>query len=199
MNTKHSGRYVAYYRVSTARQGRSGLGLEAQRQAVGEHLNGGNWKLIAEFTEVESGKRSDRPKLAEALKACRLQGAKLIIAKLDRLARSVRHLLEIVEAIDARNAHLRVLGMGLDTSTATGKLMLSILGSVGEFERNNMLERQREGIAAAKLAGKYNGKPADKAKHAAIRKLHAEGLGVSAIARQVGCAKSTACEVIKAT
>ena len=71
MTTKHSGRYVAYYRVSTARQGRSGLGLEAQRQAVGEHLNGGNWKLIAEFTEIESGKRSDRPKLAEALKACR--------------------------------------------------------------------------------------------------------------------------------
>jgi hypothetical protein len=68
MNSKHSGRYVAYYRVSTARQGRSGLGLEAQRQAVGEHPNGGNWKLIAEFTEVESGKRSDRPKLAEALK-----------------------------------------------------------------------------------------------------------------------------------
>ena len=76
MNAKHSGRYVAYYRVSTARQGRSGLGLEAQRQAVGGHLNGGNWRLVAEFTEVESGKRSDRPKLAEALKACRLQGAK---------------------------------------------------------------------------------------------------------------------------
>jgi len=81
MNTKHSGRYVAYYRVSTARQGKSGLGLEAQRQAVGEHPNGGNWKLVAEFTEVESGKRSNRPRLAEASKTCRLQGAKLIIAK----------------------------------------------------------------------------------------------------------------------
>jgi hypothetical protein len=61
MNAKHFGRYVAYYRVSTARQGRSGLGLEAQRQALGEHLNGGNWKLVGEYTEVESGKRSDRP------------------------------------------------------------------------------------------------------------------------------------------
>jgi DNA invertase Pin-like site-specific DNA recombinase len=89
MNAKHTGRYVAYYRVSTARQGRSSLGLEAQRQAVREHLNGGSWKLIGEFTEVESGKRSDRPKLAEALKACRIQSAKLIIAKLDRLARNV--------------------------------------------------------------------------------------------------------------
>jgi DNA invertase Pin-like site-specific DNA recombinase len=74
------------------------LGLEAQRQAVGEHLNGGNWKLVAEFTEVESGKRSDRPKLAEALKACRLQGAKLIIAKLDRLARNVAFISNLMES-----------------------------------------------------------------------------------------------------
>jgi DNA invertase Pin-like site-specific DNA recombinase len=74
--------------ASTAREGKSGLGLEAQRQAVEEHLNGGNWQLVAEFTEIESGKRSDRPKLAEALTACRLRGAKLIIAKLDRLARN---------------------------------------------------------------------------------------------------------------
>jgi DNA invertase Pin-like site-specific DNA recombinase len=98
VNTRHSGRCVAYYRVSTARQGRSGLGLEAQRQAVGEHLNGGNWKLVADFTEVESGKRSDRPRLAEALKACRLQGAKLIIAKLDRLARNVAFISNLIAA-----------------------------------------------------------------------------------------------------
>ena len=65
MNAQHTGRYVAYYGVSTARQGRSGLGLDAQRQAVREHLDGGHWKLVAEVTEVESGKRSDRPKLAE--------------------------------------------------------------------------------------------------------------------------------------
>ena len=62
MNAKHTGRFVAYYRVSTARQGRSGLGLEAQRAAVADHLNGGSWRLVAEFTEVESGKRSDRPR-----------------------------------------------------------------------------------------------------------------------------------------
>ncbi len=79
MNAQRSGRYIAYYRVSTARQGRSGLGLEAQRQAVREHLDGGRWKLATEFTEVESGKRSDRPKLAEALKVCRLQGAKRLL------------------------------------------------------------------------------------------------------------------------
>jgi hypothetical protein len=72
--------------------------LEAQRPAVGEHLNGGNWKLVVEFTEVESGKRSDRPRLAEALEACRLQGAKLIIAKLDRLARNVAFISNLMES-----------------------------------------------------------------------------------------------------
>ena len=89
MTPAHTGKFVAYYRVSTQRQGRSGLGLEAQQTAVRDYLNGGNWRLVAEVTEVESGKRSDRPKLAEALKLCRLHSATLIIAKLDRLARNV--------------------------------------------------------------------------------------------------------------
>src|SRR5215470_991105 len=86
---KHGGNFVAYYRVSTQRQGRSGLGLEAQQEAVRNYLNGGDWRIVTEFTEVESGKRKDRPKLADALAACRVHGAKLIIAKLDRLSRNV--------------------------------------------------------------------------------------------------------------
>src|SRR3954454_11295375 len=77
------GRYVSCLRVSTDRQGRSGLGLEAQRRAVADFLNGGRWDLVAEFVEVESGKRDDRPKLAEALAMCGLYGATLVIAKLD--------------------------------------------------------------------------------------------------------------------
>ena len=81
MTPAHTGKFVAYYRVSTQRQGRSGLGLEAQQTAGRDYLNGGNWRLVAEVTEVESGKRSDRPKLAEALKLCRLHSATLIIAK----------------------------------------------------------------------------------------------------------------------
>jgi Resolvase, N terminal domain len=84
-----AGKFVAYYRVSTEKQGRSGLGLEAQQEAVRSHLNGGNWRLAAEVVEIESGKRNHRPKLAEALRLCRLYGATLIIAKLDRLARNV--------------------------------------------------------------------------------------------------------------
>jgi hypothetical protein len=98
MSTAHTGKFVAYYRVSTQRQGRSGLGLEAQQGAVRDYLNGGDWRLVAELTEVESGKRSDRPKLAKALKLCRLHGATLIIAKLDRLARNVAFVSNLMES-----------------------------------------------------------------------------------------------------
>jgi DNA invertase Pin-like site-specific DNA recombinase len=81
----HYGKFVAYFRVSTDRQGKSGLGLEAQRESVLNYLDGGRWTLIAEFTEIESGKRNDRPELEKALAACKKQKAKLVIAKLDRL------------------------------------------------------------------------------------------------------------------
>lgn len=84
-----NGKFISYLRVSTARQGASGLGLEAQREAVSHYLNGGNWQLIQQVVEVESGKRNDRPAIAEALRLCRLHKATLLIAKLDRLARNV--------------------------------------------------------------------------------------------------------------
>src|SRR5258708_6688283 len=82
------GKFVAYYRVSTRRQGASGLGLEAQQKAVRDYLNGGRWQLVEEIVEVESGKRDDRPQLARALDLCRAWRATLVIAKLDRLARN---------------------------------------------------------------------------------------------------------------
>ena len=91
------GNFVAYYRVSTDRQGRSGLGLEAQREAVRTFLDGGIWQLRGEFTEVESGKVNERPELGKALERCRLTGATLVVAKLDRLARNARFLLSAVE------------------------------------------------------------------------------------------------------
>src|SRR3954467_14773108 len=91
-------RFVSYLRVSTDRQGRSGLGLEAERRAVEDFLNGGRWDLIAEFVEVESGKRDDRPKLAEAMALCRLHNATLVIAKLDRLSRDAAFLLGLQKA-----------------------------------------------------------------------------------------------------
>jgi DNA invertase Pin-like site-specific DNA recombinase len=92
------GKWVAYYRVSTDRQGKSGLGLEGQRAAVIDFLNGGHWKVAKEFTEVESGKRSDRPMLEASIRACRLYGAKLVIAKLDRLSRDAHFLLGLEKA-----------------------------------------------------------------------------------------------------
>jgi len=84
-----TGKFVSYLRVSTEKQGCSGLGLEAQRQAVTDFLNGGCWQLVQEYVEVESGKRADRPKLAEALHHAKVTGATLVIAKLDRLSRDV--------------------------------------------------------------------------------------------------------------
>src|SRR3984893_17063911 len=95
----HFGKFIAYFRVSTDRQGKSGLGLDAQRDAVMAYLNGGKWTLIAEFTEVESGKRDDnRPQLAAAIAACKKLKAKLVIAKLDRLSRNVAFISALMDS-----------------------------------------------------------------------------------------------------
>lgn len=87
--TTHTGKFVAYFRVSTDRQGRSGLGLDAQRERVMNYLNGGNWSLIGEFTEVESGRINERPALEQAVKLCKREKATLVVATLDRLTRDL--------------------------------------------------------------------------------------------------------------
>ena len=97
MNPRAARRFVAYYRVSTDRQGRSGLGLEAQQKAVTDYLNGGAWELVGEFIEVESGKKADRPQLARAIDACRKHKARLVIAKLDRLSRNLAFVATLME------------------------------------------------------------------------------------------------------
>lgn len=136
-------RYVAYYRVSTQRQGRSGLGLEAQRRAVIDRLRD-NGQLIAEYTEVESGRRTDRPKLAEALSACRLHRATLIIAKLDRLARNVAFVSNLMEA-----------GVEFEAVDfpAANRLTIHILAAVAEHEARMISERTRASLSAAKARG----------------------------------------------
>src|SRR5215471_7226655 len=93
-----TGKFVSYLRVSTERQGLSGLGIEAQRKAVNDYLNGGNWQLLREFVEVESGKRGDRPKLLAALAHAKATGAAVVIAKLDRLARNVAFISNLMES-----------------------------------------------------------------------------------------------------
>ncbi len=105
----HRGKFVAYFRVSTGKQGKSGLGLEAQRQAVLQFLAGGQWSLVGEFTEIESGKRNERPELEKALAACKRHKAKLVIAKLDRLSRNLAFIATLmdsgVEFIAVDNPH----------------------------------------------------------------------------------------------
>ena len=137
-------RFVAYYRVSTERQGKSGLGLEAQRTAVANHLNGGNWKLIGEFTEVESGKRKDRPELEKALRLCRTQKATLIIAKLDRLARNVHFISGLMES--------QVDFVAVDFPQAN-RLTVHILAAVAEHEAKMISDRTKAALNAAKARG----------------------------------------------
>jgi predicted site-specific integrase-resolvase len=107
----HQGKFIAYFRVSTEKQGKSGLGLDAQRQAVLAYLNGGRWALVQEFVEVESGKRNNRPQLTAALAACKKHKTKLVIAKLDRLSRNLAFIAALMESGDARlhssRLHLR--------------------------------------------------------------------------------------------
>jgi DNA invertase Pin-like site-specific DNA recombinase len=139
-----NGKFVAYYRVSTAKQGASGLGLEAQQEAVRVYLNGGRWKMVAEFTEIESGKRNDRPKLAEALALCRLYNATLIIAKIDRLARNVNFISNLMDS--------SVEFVAVDFPTAN-RLTVHILAAVAEHEALQISARTKAGLAAAKARG----------------------------------------------
>ena len=151
--------FVSYLRVSTDRQGRSGLGLEGQRKAVEDFLNGGCGSLVAEFVEVETGKRHDRPQLAAALALCRLHNATLIIAKLDRLARNTRFLLDIVEG----SGEAGVVFCDLPTvpSGPVGKFLVTQMAAVAELEAGLISQRTRAALAAAKARGKRLGNPAN--------------------------------------
>ena len=139
-----SSRFVAYYRVSTDRQGRSGLGVEAQRDAVGRHVASHSGELIADFCEIESGKRSDRPQLAAAIAAAKKAKATLIIAKLDRLARNVHFISGLMESgvdfVAADNPH-------------ANKLMVHLLAAFAEHEREQISQRTKDALAAAKTRG----------------------------------------------
>lgn len=119
-------------------------------------------------------------------------GDTLVVTKLDRLARSVHHMGELVKLLEAKGVHLRILNMGIDTSTPTGKLMLNVLASVAQFEREMMLERQREGIAKAKSEGRYKGrKPTARAKTMEIKALNGQGLSMGEIAKRLGIGKGS--------
>jgi DNA invertase Pin-like site-specific DNA recombinase len=137
-------KFIAYLRVSTQKQGRSGLGLEAQREAISRYIASVSGKLAAEYIEVESGKLKDRPKLALALAACRLHGATLIVAKLDRLARNVAFVSNFLEsgsefvAVDFPQAN---------------RMMIQMLAVIGEYEAKLISDRTTVALAAYKRRG----------------------------------------------
>jgi DNA invertase Pin-like site-specific DNA recombinase len=144
----NTGKFVCYYRVSTARQGKSGLGLDAQRAAVATYLNGGNWQIVEEFTEIESGKNSDRPALTKALVAARLHRAALVVSKMDRLTRNVAFLSRLLEAgVDVRFADLPQI------EGATGRFMVQMMVSVAELEAGMISKRTKDALAQAKKRG----------------------------------------------
>jgi DNA invertase Pin-like site-specific DNA recombinase len=179
---------IGYARTSTLDQV---AGFDAQRK---ELTALGCKKVFAE--QVSSV--ADRPKLAAALEELR-EGDTLAVTKLDRLARSMRDLMNIVATITERGASLRIVAMNLDTATPTGRLMLNMLGSVAQFEREMMLERQREGIAKAKADKKYKGrKPTAMARADEVKALAAKGVGATEIAKQLKIGRASVYRALEA-
>jgi DNA invertase Pin-like site-specific DNA recombinase len=150
MSPAHRGRYVAYYRVSTDRQGKTALGIDDQKKKVLDYLDGGKWTLTAAFTEVESGKKGDRPELRKALDYCkRNKGAKLIVATLSRLTRDAKFLLALLDgSVDVVFADLPQVPTG-----AMGRFFLTMMAAVAEFEAGLTSERTKAALAQVKARG----------------------------------------------
>jgi len=184
---------VGYARTSTTDQQAGLAAQERDLTAAGVERT---------FAEQVSSVAAQRPQFEAALDFVR-DGNTLVVTKMDRLARSTADLLALIKRLEAKGVGLRVLSMNggepLDTRTATGKLMLTVLGAVGEFERELMLERQREGVAKAKAEGKYKGRePTVRRQSETILKLKAEGKGPVEIARQLGVSRVSVHRVLVA-
>ena len=143
-------KFVAYYRVSTAQQGKSGLGLEAQEHTTAAYLSSVGGELIESYTDVESGSKDNRPELQRALRKCRLTGATLIIAKLDRLSRNRRFLMDLQES--------SISFVCCDMPEANS-FTVGILACMAQYERELISERTKAGLKAAKARGVRLGNP----------------------------------------
>jgi DNA invertase Pin-like site-specific DNA recombinase len=177
---------IGYGRTSTSDQR---AGIEAQLR---DPRAAGCEKIFHE--QVSSVEK--RPQLEACLDFVR-EGDTLVVTKLDRLARSTQHLLQIADRVKLKGAALNVLNLGADTGTATGKLMFTVIGAIATFEREMMLERQREGIAQAKAEGKYKGrKPTARARAAEIATLKADGVRTTDIARQLGIGRASVYRIL---
>ena len=153
---------VAYLRVSTASQGKSGLGIDAQRDAIRRFAEAEGFAIAAEFVEVETGKGSDaldsRPQLAAALAEARKIRAAVVVWKLDRLSRSLKDVLHLMEEIAKVGAGFRSLTEAVDTTSPGGRMMMQIIGAFAEFERAMLRERTRNGLDAARKQGRVGGR-----------------------------------------
>ena len=177
---------VGYARTSTADQI---AGFDAQIQ----ELKAAGCKKMFQEQVSSVGKRAQ---LEAALEYVR-EGDVLVVTKLDRLARSMADLMVMIQTLDHKAVGLRVLNLGMDTHTPTGKLMLTMLGGVAQFEREMMLERQREGVARAKAAGKYKGrKPIAPEQRAEVVRLAGLGLTKAAIARKLGLGEASVYRIL---
>ena len=179
---------IGYARTSTTEQS---AGMEAQRRELAAH---GCEEMFEE--QVSSVRRRDE--LERCLKFIR-KGDSLVVTKLDRLARSIPDLVKIIDRLEEKGATLNILAMNLDTSSPTGRLLINLVGSIAQFEREIMLERQREGIAKAKDAGKYKGRAATaRAKSNQVLDLHKAGKGASQIASQIGIGRASVYRILNA-
>ena len=149
------GKFISYLRVSTDKQGKSGLGIEAQREAVERYLNGGRWKVVAEYVETESGRRADRPKLAAALAHAKAIGAKVVFAKLDRLTRNV----DLLRSLVASGVDLVFCDLPSVPPGPMGRFLLTQMAAVAELEAGLIGERTKNALAAAKARGVKLGNP----------------------------------------
>lgn len=179
---------IGYARTSTLEQA---AGFEAQERELAA-------AGVERIYQEQVSSVAARPELEKMLADLR-SGDVLVVTKLDRLARSVHHLGEILKHLDELGAGLNILGMGIDSTTAAGRLMLNVLGSVAQFEREMMLERQREGIDKAKRDGKYKGrKPKGLPLQEQILAMKAEGRGDTEIGRLLGIDRATVFRTRKA-
>lgn len=179
---------VGYARVSTR-----GQKLEAQIKALRE----AGVEVDHLFQEKVSGAKSNRPELEALIKHVR-KGDTVIVTKLDRIARSTKHLLEIAEILNKKSVIFKILNLQLDTSTATGKMMLTMLGAIAQFERELMLERQAEGFEIARSKGKIKGRPKTAQKKAGeVKKLVSRGVPKQQIADQLGIGVASVYRILK--
>jgi DNA invertase Pin-like site-specific DNA recombinase len=180
---------IGYARTSTVEQK---AGLDAQLRDL---QAAGCTKI---FSEQLSSVATERPELERAIEFVR-EGDVLVVTKLDRLARSVADLVALTKTLKSKGVELRIIAMNLDTSTPTGKLMLNLLGSIGEFERELMLERQREGIAKAKADGKYKGRaPTARSKADTVLNMRSEGKKIKDIQLALGISKASVFRILSA-